>query len=202
MSKIGIDYRIELEWNIYNEENHDEENYDEEIFNHGVTLCFINNLTNTIFIRLNACLFHYRQINLYSIITAYKLKKMLIDDMELFKEIPSDINDFLDRLEKKLISNNVFTPQLKSLLIAKNMNDNDKFVKIKQTIQNIISNNNSYIIYLDNCDEKYLSKEDNKLIIQFGSASYYSNIRVELDYIDEIYECLIEINEKIKEIQR
>lgn len=200
MSKIGVDYRIELEWNTYKEENYEEENYEEEIFNHGVTLCFINNLTNTMFIKLNACLFHYKQLNLYSIITAYKLKKMLMDDMELFREIPSDMNDFLDKLEKKLISNNIFAPRLKSLLISNNMNDNDKFVKIKQTIQNIISINNSYIIYLDNCDEKYLSKEDDKLIIQFGYASYYSNIRVELDYTDEIYECLIKINDKIKEI--
>lgn len=200
MSKIGVDYRIELEWNTYKEENYEEENYEEEIFNHGVTLCFINNLTNTMFIKLNACLFHYKQLNLYSIITAYKLKKMLMDDMELFREIPSDMNDFLDKLEKKLISNNIFAPRLKSLLISNNMNDNDKFVKIKQTIQNIISINNSYIIYLDNCDEKYLSKEDDKLIIQIGYASYYSNIRVELDYTDEIYECLIKINDKIKEI--
>ena len=29
MSKIGIDYRIELEWITYNED-YDEENYDEE----------------------------------------------------------------------------------------------------------------------------------------------------------------------------
>ena len=202
MSKIGIDYRIELEWITYNEQNNvnDDELCDEEIFNHGVSLNFINNLTNTMFIKLDACLFHYKQLNLSTIITGYKLRKLLIDDNELFRELPIDINDFLDKLKEKLISNNIFSPKLISLFTTNNIDDNDKFIKIKQTIQNMISKSDSYIIHLDNYDEKYLLKEDDKLIIRFGSSSYYSNIRFDLDHIDEIYECLIKIYDKIKEI--